>query len=191
MPATRRSPKCWLHRLLSSSVLLPSMTSMSCWLLPPACYSFPCFLYSCSFSWPLFSDALPYCQQGSADYNLCSLIPSDSHETFFQPFDDLNINGVYLIRFWFSIRIYPHHITKLDPYFLHLAGAHFVPLVCAHCHSPGVDQKNTYIIYHRNNTDIEWYRYQQIMEIHGKSWKYVDSVWSVYDVHHIMTIMQR
>ena len=29
----------------------------------------------------------------------CSLILSDSHETFLQPFDDLNINGVYLIRF--------------------------------------------------------------------------------------------
>ena len=34
--------------------------------------------------------------------------------------------------FLFCIRIYPYHITRLDPYFLHLAGAHFVPL--------GVDQ---------------------------------------------------
>ena len=39
--------------------------------------------------------------------------------------------------FWFGIRIYPYHITRLDPYFLHLAGAHFVLLACAHCYCPG------------------------------------------------------
>ena len=49
MPATTKPPKRWLRCMLSSS--------MSCWLLPLASYSFP--LYSWSFSCPLFSDALP------------------------------------------------------------------------------------------------------------------------------------
>ena len=52
-------------------------------------------------------------------------------------FNHLMIHGVYLIFFGFGIRIYPYHITRLDHYFLHLAGAHFVPLACAHCYCPG------------------------------------------------------
>ena len=48
---------------------------------------------------------------------------------------------IFMVSTWsffgFGIRIYPYHITRLDPYFLHLAGAHFVPLACAHCYCPG------------------------------------------------------
>ena len=39
--------------------------------------------------------------------------------------------------FWFGMRSYPYHITRLDPYFLHLASVHFVPVACAHCDCPG------------------------------------------------------
>ena len=50
--------------------------------------------------------------------------------------------------FGFGIRIYPYHITRLDPYFLHLAGAHFVPLACAHCYCPRGRSKLYYIIFY-------------------------------------------
>ena len=38
--------------------------------------------------------------------------------------------------FRFGIKICPYHIAGLDPYILHLAGAHFVPLACGHCYCP-------------------------------------------------------
>ena len=57
---------------------------------------------------------------------------------------------IFMVSTWsffgFGIRIYPYHITRLDPYFLHLAGAHFVPLACAHCYCPGGRSK-IYVIY--------------------------------------------
>ena len=97
-------------------------------------------------SWPVPSKSVAGQSREERNRHLCSLIPSDSHETFFQPFDDLHIHGVYLIFFGFGIRIYPYHITRLDAYFLHLAGAHFVPLACAHCYCPGGRSKLYYII---------------------------------------------
>ena len=71
---------------------------------------------------------------------LCSLMPSDSHEAFLQLFDDSDIPWcllAYLIHFLIWCKNFSISRRQIRPYFLHLAGAHFVPLACGHSYYPG------------------------------------------------------
>ena len=48
--------------------------------------------------------------------------------------------------FWFWYRNLSVSYHQIDPYFLHLAGAHFVPLACAHCYCPGGRSKVLHLL---------------------------------------------